>query len=274
MDSRINDQLSLFEASNVWTDVRNTSQKQAAQVQAYFGCAGWSIPKQAVELFPLVGTHLQRYASVLRGVEINSSFYRPHRKNTYARWAESVPPDFRFAVKFPKEVTHDNRLTDPNGRVTVFLEECSGLGHKLGPLLVQLPPSLPFMASIAETFFARLRDRHNGHIVCEPRHPSWFEPDAMALLQSFGIARVGADPSVVPDAFTPVAASGVIYIRLHGSPVMYVSDYQETFLSNLAAQVVQWQTSNQVWVMFDNTSVGAAWYNAVDVQSKTVAALP
>ncbi len=74
------------------------------------GTAGWSIPKEHAAAFPAEGSHLQRYAQVFGAVEINSSFYRPHRRTTYERWAASVPEAFRFAVKVPKTITHEHRL--------------------------------------------------------------------------------------------------------------------------------------------------------------------
>ena len=83
-------------------------------------------------------------------MEINSSFYRPHRTATYERWAASVPEDFRFAVKVPKAITHERRLKDASDLLDRFLSEAGGLGPKLGPLLVQLPPSLSFQAGIAD----------------------------------------------------------------------------------------------------------------------------
>ena len=74
------------------------------------GCAGWTIPTEHSAVFGGEGTHLQRYASRFSCVEINSSFYRPHRTTTYARWAASVPDNFRFSVKLPKTITHEQRL--------------------------------------------------------------------------------------------------------------------------------------------------------------------
>ena len=98
-----------------------------------------------------MGSHLERYGAILNAVEINSSFYRPHRTATYERWAASVPEDFRFAVKVPKAITHERRLKDVGDLLDRFLSEVSGLGPKLGPLLVQLPPSLSFQAGIADS---------------------------------------------------------------------------------------------------------------------------
>src|SRR5690349_20087775 len=120
----------------------------------YVGCAGWSIPKEHAGLFPAAGSHLERYAARFAAVEINSSFYRPHRPGTYARWAATVPEGFRFAVKMPREITHRRRLVGAVELLDRFLDEARALGDKLGPLLVQLPPKLTFAGDVARAFFA------------------------------------------------------------------------------------------------------------------------
>src|SRR3954466_207983 len=135
----------------------------------YVGVAGWPIPKPHAGLFPEAGSHLQRYAARFNAVEINSSFYKPHRPATYARWAASVPADFRFSVKVPKLATHERRLVDTEDVLDAFLAEATQLGDKLGPLLVQLPPGLTFSAGVAERFFALLRGRFDGALALEPR---------------------------------------------------------------------------------------------------------
>jgi hypothetical protein len=124
------------------------------------GCTGWAIPTGSAEAFPSTGSHLARYAGRLAAVEISSSFYRHHRPDTYARWAATVPPGFRFAVKLPRAVTHDARL-GPDGLPALdrFLAEAAHLGDRLGPLLAQLPPSLAFDAARATAFFAALAAR-------------------------------------------------------------------------------------------------------------------
>src|SRR5215217_2835510 len=123
------------------------------------GTAAWSIPREHAAPFPVTGSHLERYGAVFNAVEINSSFYRPHRTATYERWAASVPEDFRFAVKVPKAITHERRLTDVDDLLDRFLSEAGGLGTKLGPLLVQLPPSLSFKPGVADRFLNQIRSR-------------------------------------------------------------------------------------------------------------------
>jgi uncharacterized protein YecE (DUF72 family) len=146
----------------------------------------------------------------------------------------------------------------------VFLDEVSGLGDRLGPLLVQLPPSLAFDHPTAEDFFTTLRALHAGDIVCEPRHATWFDARADALLVAHRVARAGADPALSPEAAGPGGYAGLAYLRLHGSPRMYYSDYSSEYLVALAAWVRS-RGDVPVWCMFDNTTLGAAAGNALDL---------
>ncbi|AHL32288.1 hypothetical protein CD58_05025 [Pseudomonas brassicacearum] len=228
----------------------------------YLGCAGWSLPREHWPSFPVEGTHLQRYSARFPAVEINSSFYRPHRPATYAKWTESVTPGFRFSVKMPKQITHERRLFDCEGLVDEFLGQCSQLGQKLGCLLIQLPPSLAFDARVAEAFFTALRDRYPGLAVLEPRHPSWLAPAVAALLDEQHIGRVAADPTPLPGCDQPAGWPGVRYYRLHGSPRIYYSHYEDAWLVQLARQL-KTEPDTPTWCIFDNTASGAAIPNAL-----------
>jgi uncharacterized protein YecE (DUF72 family) len=232
----------------------------------YIGCAGWAVPKQYAAHFPVEGSHLERYAAVFRAVEINSSFYRPHQTKTYARWGESVPDDFRFAVKVPRAITHNNRLVNSEAALDDFLGECAGLGEKLGPLLVQLPPSLKYHAETVPDFFRALRERFAGNVVCEPRHITWFNPEAEEMLITHRIARVAADPALTPIAAEPGGWQGLVYYRLHGSPRIYYSDYPSDYLESLTQKLAKSASLNTpAWCIFDNTAEFAATGNALNV---------
>ena len=226
------------------------------------GTAGWTIPKHEAAAFPKDGSHLERYAQRFNAVEINSSFYRPHRRTTYARWAASVPPDFAFAVKIPKTITHERRLADAATLLDPFLEQVSGLGGKLGVLLVQLPPSLAFDPKVAKAFLAVLRARYAGNIACEPRHASWFTPQAEALLNRHRVGRIAADPAPVPAAAEPGGWPGLRYFRLHGTPRIYYSDYPPAKIAHYATIVAR-AAPAETWCIFDNTVLGAATGNAL-----------
>lgn len=223
------------------------------------------MPKEYAERFEIEGTHLARYAGRLPAVEINSSFYRPHKPATYAKWAASVPDYFRFAVKAPKAMTHDRRLVDVEEVLDRFLGEATELGGKLGPILVQLPPSFAFNADVAEDFFTKLRERFNGYVALEPRHASWFGEQAERLATKFDIARVAADPALNAKAALPGWWNGLAYYRLHGSPRMYYSPYSAEYLVTLSKSLLDAARLGPVWCIFDNTAEGAAMGNALDV---------
>jgi uncharacterized protein YecE (DUF72 family) len=220
------------------------------------GTAGWAIRREHQARFPGDGPHLTRYAARLNAVEINSSFYRPHKPATYARWAKETPDGFAFSVKMPRAITHDAKLKDTRAALTRFLEECGALGEKLGCILIQLPPSLAFAGA---DFFDRLRTKYDGPAALEPRHKSWFTDKADSLLASHKIARVAADPPIGP--FAPGGWRGFEYWRLHGSPKIYYSNYDDDFLTAVADRA-----GRDAWIIFDNTALGHAAENALTLR--------
>lgn len=233
------------------------------------GTAGWSVPARDAAAFPGEGSALERYAARFGGVEINSSFHRPHRRTTWERWAASVPEGFRFSVKMPKTITHQRKLIDCADLLAAHLDESAPLGERLAVHLVQLPPSLAFDAGAAEAFFTRLGESSSADMACEPRHASWFEPAAGALLERLRVARVAADPARVPEAATPGGWRGLGYFRLHGSPVPYRSSYEDVRLDGYAAQMRAAACEGRdVWCIFDNTASSAAAGNALALTEK------
>lgn len=238
---------------------------------AQVGTAGWSIPRALAGQVPGEGSHLERYARRFAVAEINSSFYRPHRPSTYRRWAASVPPHFRFSVKVPKSATHERKLVDCGDVLRAFADEIAALGEARGPALVQLPPSLAFDPKVAEAFFADAAEHLKGTIVCEPRHSSWFEAPADHLLAELRVARVAADPAIRPEAAIPGGWRGLAYFRLHGTPAIYRSPYNEAALACQRDAIVQ-LGGIECWTIFDNTASGAALANALQL-SEALAAL-
>ena len=230
------------------------------------GTAGWSLPRAEQPHFPPVGSHLERYSSRFAAVEINSSFHRSHKAAIWARWRDATPSGFRFSVKMPKAITHTARLNGAAELVAAFIQEVSVLEAKLACLLVQLPPSLGYDANVAESFFADLRARTSVATACGPRHESWFGPEADSLLREFKVSRVAADPARVPAAAEPGGSRALSYFRLHGSPKVYYSAYPDEFISRLAARLQRETEENRVaWCIFDNTTLGAATRNALDL---------
>ena len=239
------------------------------------GLAGWSeaVSRRGASFPPASRdgkkvSALERYASVFNFVEINASFYRQFRAETYARWAAETPDNFRFAVKMPRLITHFTRLKNP-GLLGPFLATVSGLAHKLAALLVQLPPSLAFDSEAAPVFFRALRESYGGTLVCEPRHPSWLEHQARELLASHGVGLVG---TVVPEPVKEPGPTAIpLYVRLHGAPTRYYSAYTGEQLAQLA-EFVRLNPRRQRFVVFDNTASGAAVRNALELRERLAVA--
>ena len=238
-----------------------------AHVAIRIGTAGWNIPRQSGRRFASSGTHLQRYAHAFTCVEINSAFYRSHRPATYARWAASVPDDFRFAIKLTRTITHDMRLQAWRAPLDQFLSETAALGEKRGPILVQLPPSLAYSDRVVQRFFEGLRRRHDGPVVCEPRHPTWFTRAVERVLVRYAVGRVAADPQCGANGDCPAGWAGLQYFRWHGSPRMYWSGYDAAALAALALRLRAAAARGSVYCIFDNTAAGFAADNALDLRA-------
>jgi uncharacterized protein YecE (DUF72 family) len=226
----------------------------------HVGCATWAIGAANEHLLPPGPSNLARYARALTAAEVNSSFHRAHRLDTWGRWARTAGPSFRFSAKVPKAISHERRLVACEQPLEAFLAEVAMLGEKLGPLLLQLPPSLAWDEPLVAAFLDRLGDHA---VVVEPRHASWFADDVDAFLAARRVARVAADPAVVPRAAEPGGWEGLRYFRLHGSPVTYRSSYDSAFLDAVAAQLRPGD-----WCIFDNTASGAALGNALTLLSR------
>ncbi len=241
---------------------------ESTAAEAYLGTAGWTIRREHAPRFSADGTHLSRYASLFNAVEINSCFHRPHRFITYERWAASVPENFRFAVKLWKLITHKAKLIGAVPALERFLNETTGLGSKLGPILVQLPPKLAYDEAVATDFFKELRNRFSGDVVLEPRHETWFTDDVEAMLIEHKVARVGADPARVPAAALPGGYDRIVYLRLHGSPRTYYSAYPAEWLESVSRAIAEKTALGiSTWCIFDNTTLGAATTDALTVKS-------
>ena len=230
------------------------------------GLAGWS---EAVSRHrasfpaPLPGDRsaLAKYATAFDFVEINASFYRQFRADTYAKWADDVPDGFRFAVKMHRLLTHYTRLKNA-ALLDPFFDSVAGLGDKLAVVLVQLPPSLAFDSAVATAFFNALRTRYAGAVVCEPRHDSWTAPEALALLAAHHIGLVQIE---IPAPERERGRHDVpVYVRLHGAPRRYYSTYSSEQLAQLA-EFLRLNAKRERFVVFDNTASTAAIRNALEL---------
>jgi len=172
-------------------------------------------------------------------------------------------------VKLPRTITHDVRLSGARGLLDEFLEQLSPLAARVECLLVQLPPSLELDARVARRFLGLLRERYEGGIALEPRHASWFTPAADALLEAHEVARVAADPPRAANGMEPGGWKGLAYFRLHGSPRVYYSSYDDPFIEGIARRLRALEGRRvPCWCIFDNTTLGAGTANALALMER------
>jgi uncharacterized protein YecE (DUF72 family) len=165
-------------------------------------------------------------------------------------------------------ITHEAELKCKPEDLTAFLKPVRFLGQKLGVLLIQLPPRCVFDYLSAKRFFALLRELHQGDVVLEARHGTWFDARADDLLKQFSIAGVAADPACVPVAGQPTGYGQVAYFRLHGFPRRYYSSYSGEFLDAMAIQLADVARRARVWCIFDNTAAGFATSNTLQLNEE------
>lgn len=230
----------------------------------YVGTAAWTIPKNAAEHFPIEGSHLARYSLRLNSVEINSSFYKDHQPKSYKKWAEETPDNFRFSVKLNKRFTHECNLEIEEVDLMENLNGISELGDKWGVLLLQFPKSQEFHFDHMKTFYRTIRKVFKGPVALEARNMTWMSKESLSLIKQFNISKVIADPEKCPGELE----SEIKYYRLHGSPEIYKSNYEDDYLNNLYEELNR--ATTDVWCIFDNTTFGYATNNAVTIKDMGV----
>lgn len=258
----------------------------------FIGMAGWSYPPWRGNFYPK-GTKVKDeliYASQqVNSIEINGTFYRMQKPETFQKWHDSVPDDFVFSVKSSQFITHKLRLKNAEKALCNFL--ASGLlclKAKLGPILWQFPPFVMLKDSRFEEFFqllpktskeAQKLAKNHDHFVagrtwtqvtedfpiyhaCEFRHPSFKANDFCELMQKNKIAYVFAD-SGKHSLDIEYETAEFVYLRLHGEGKDYKQGYSDKHLKKLATKIVSWHNKNlKVFAYFDNAAKDYAPQNA------------
>ncbi|MFE9748512.1 DUF72 domain-containing protein [Saccharothrix saharensis] len=234
------------------------------------GTSGWRYPEWRGDFYPRglqQRLELQFLSRRLNTVEINGSFYGLRKPTDYKSWFERTPEDFVFAVKGHREITHHKRLRDVGADVAEFFDSgVLDLGPKLGPVLWQLPPMLPWQPERLAAFLDLLPGPPVRHAL-EVRHPSWETPELLELLARHNVALVAAESAGRFPESRELTAD-FAYVRLHGDEELYVSAYSDPALDRWASRVRAWSAERDVFVYFDNTMRGAAPFNALTLAER------
>ncbi len=232
----------------------------------YIGISGWSYYDWKGIFYPgdlKSADWLTYYSKYFHITEINSSFYHLPREKTVLGWKDKVPPKFLFCPKMSKYLTHVTKLKDPEEPLARFFEVFDVVRKQLGPVLIQLPPSLKYEESLATNFFEILkRDYSNYSFAVEARHNSWIGNEAFALMKKYKVGWVISQSGVGFPYSEQVTAKN-IYIRFHGPGKLYASSYSEEMLQEYADKIANWcNTGHSIWVFFNNCYNGVAIDNA------------
>ena len=234
----------------------------------FIGTSGWVYSHWEEIFYPedLQGkAKLKYFSQHFKTTEINYSFYHLPRSSTYQNWYLQTPEDFLFAVKASRFITHIKRLKGVKEAWKIFIENALNLKEKLGPILFQFPPS--FRAN--ETEIERLEDflklitKNKLRYAFEFRHQSWCDKKVYDLLKKYKVVWVIADSSSYPKA--EVVTANFVYIRMHGSKVLFTSNYTKRELKDLAQKIKKWLKTSNVYVYFNNDAYGYAIENAKEL---------
>jgi len=227
----------------------------------HIGTSGWNYPHWQGVFYPEDcprGKWLEYYTRHFDVLELNASFYRLPGAETFRQWRRRTPENFIWAVKMNRYVSHILRLKNVEGAMVRFYDAVSALGDKLGPILIQLPPSLVYENSVMNSFLDLL-DPSRRHAI-EVRHASWIQKEFLDALSRRNVAFCIADTAGRYPGQVAVTAD-FAYLRLHGSRKLYASLYTEEELRDWAGKIRGW--SCETWVFFDNDSEGHAVRNAL-----------
>lgn len=235
----------------------------------FIGTSGWSYYSFRGFFYPpslKPRDWLKFYSQYFNTVEINATFYRTPRSSTFKKWYEETPEDFVFSVKAPKIITHIKKLKEIEEPLEIFLKSLAPLKEKARVLLFQLPPSFSYEKELIENFLKQLPVK-DYRCVIEIRHKSFHQEEFTELLKKYGVCLCFSDCGERYPSWYEVQTADFLYLRLHGSPKLYVSNYEEEDLERIINLIRSFQVK-EVYVYFDNTSLGYAVKNALTLKEK------
>jgi uncharacterized protein YecE (DUF72 family) len=230
-------------------------------VTVLIGTSGWQYADWKPLLYQDVPQRLwlERHAEAFATVEVNNAFYRLPQREVFQSWAARTPDDYVMSVKASRFLTHIKRLRDPEEPAGRLMERVSGLGGKLGAVLLQLPPTLRRDAELLDRCLACFPS--GTRVAVEPRHSSWWDPSTREVLEHRAAALVWADS--YGNAVTPLwRTTDWGYLRLHRGPDDSW-DYGPDGVRPWAQRIVEtWADDEDVYAYTNNDPTGAALRDA------------
>jgi uncharacterized protein YecE (DUF72 family) len=237
----------------------------------YIGTSGYDYRHWKGEFYPEDlprKAWLSFYADHFNALELNTTFYRLPRPAAVSGWAETAPRGFRFCTKMSRYITQMKKLLDPEESLQRYFDTIVGLGKTAGPVLIQLPPTLPFHRERVVHFFRLLKQEYSHYrFALEVRHASWLAEESLSLMRDYKIAFViaeAADKDRFPYAEHVTARH--IYVRFHGPAQLYASPYSRDQLAYYAGRFTEWSDQGHtIYAFFNNDGNGYAVQNALSL---------
>lgn len=220
------------------------------------GCSGWMYDSWRGRLYPekcAKSRWLEEYAKSFDTVEVNSTFYRLARREAVAGWIEKTPPEFLFAVKASRYLTHIKRLRDIDEGIKRFYEPLEPMieAARLGPVLWQLPENFHRDDERLNGWLALLGGRDPNMHTIEFRHESWFTPEVLDALRAHGVAlTIGDHPSRPFQSYE--ATTGWRFVRFHYGARGRAGNYSATEIAEWAQRIADWREREKVYVYYNN----------------------
>jgi uncharacterized protein YecE (DUF72 family) len=228
----------------------------------HIGTSGWSYKHWREIFYPsklAASKWLSFYAGQFATTEINGSFYRLPSEETVIKWGEQVPKQFLFCPKMSRYLTHMKKLKDPEEPLERFFGIFEHLKKMMGPVLVQLPPSLKFNYDTAEHFYSLWKKKYRDfEFVMEVRHDTWLQEDSLTLMTKYDVGFV-ISQSEEKFPYSEMITAKNIYVRFHGPKELYASAYSDEMLKAFGKKFRKWvKEGHEVWAYFNNDIHGHA----------------
>ena len=232
------------------------------KVNFRIGTSGWNYPHWRGVFYPKglpTKRWLSYYATYFDTVEVNATFYGTPKESTLKRWHQETPPNFLFALKASRFITHVRRLRQIDEPLKRFYQAIAPLKEKIGPLLFQFPPSLKYDRLLISEFLRKLDPTYLNAV--EIRHQSFHNEEFLELLAAHNVALCLSDTAGRYPSLLEATTASFVYVRLHGSRNLYRSCYTEEELEAWAEKIKGF--GRPAYVYFDNDALGWAVPNAL-----------
>ena len=238
----------------------------------HIGTSGWSYKHWSGIYYPpeLKTTEwLTYYSQQFSVAEINTSFYHMPKHQSVLNWMAKVPPGFRFCPKLSRYITHMKKLKEPEEPLARFFDVFAPMQPHMGPVLVQLPPSLKWEYDRAEHLYGLFKKLYRQYeFVMEVRHTSWLEMDSLNLMAQYDVGLViSQSGNVFP--YSEMVTAKNVYLRFHGPAALYASPYSDADLDYFAGKIRWWiGEGHVVWAFFNNDIHGHAFRDAARLKAR------